>query len=175
MSRKLVDADPQAGARRRHRSQRGDVQPAPLRHDWTVREIQSIYAGALLELVHRAAGVHRQFHDPEVVQVCRLISVKTGGCPEDCSYCSQSAHYDTGLGAEPMLDAATVMGIARRACAEGVSRVCLGAAWREVKDNTQFEQVLEMVRGVTALGLEVCCTLGMLTEKQARRLESAGL
>jgi len=134
-----------------------------------------MYTGPLLELVHRAAVVHREFHDPRVVQVCRLVSVKTGGCPEDCAYCAQSSHYRTAVEAEPMLDGDDVMQIARTARARGVSRICLGAAWREVKDSAQFDRVLEMVKGITDLGLEVCCTLGMLNESQIRRLESAGL
>jgi biotin synthase len=119
--------------------------------------------------------VHRQFHDPTEVQVCKLISVKTGGCPEDCAYCAQSSRYQTGIDAQPLLDRETVLGIARQAKASGVSRVCMGAAWREVRDGGSFERVLELVKEVTALGLEVCCTLGMLNEAQARRLEAAGL
>jgi biotin synthase len=134
-----------------------------------------LHDSPLMELVYRAASVHRAHHDPAEVQVCRLVSVKTGGCPEDCAYCSQSARYETGVEAEPMLDKDTVLGIARAARENGISRVCLGAAWREVRDGESFERVLEMVRGVTDLGLEVCCTLGMLTESQARRLEEAGL
>jgi biotin synthase len=128
-----------------------------------------------MELVFRAAQVHRQFHDAAEVQVCKLISIKTGGCPEDCSYCSQSARYQTEIKAQPLMPRDEVMDIARRAKESGVTRVCMGAAWREVRDNAQFERVLEMVKDVTATGLEVCCTLGMLSEHQARRLEEAGL
>jgi biotin synthase len=128
-----------------------------------------------MELVFRAAQVHRQFHDAGEVQVCKLISIKTGGCPEDCSYCSQSARYQTEIKAQPLMPREEVMEIAQRAKESGVTRVCMGAAWREVRDNGQFERVLDMVKGVTAMGLEVCCTLGMLTEHQARRLEEAGL
>ena len=177
MSGSLLDAtarpagtdrsQPKARARRKT--------PEAVRHDWSLAEIREIHDLPLLELVYRAATVHRQFQDPARVQVCRLISIKTGGCPEDCSYCSQSTRYDTGIQSEPMLDRDTVMGIARAARAHGVSRVCMGAAWREVRDNAQFDHVLDLVKSVTAMGLEVCCTLGMLTEAQARRLEAAGL
>ena len=147
----------------------------PVRHDWRLPEIRAIYHTPLLELVFRAAALHRRFQDPTELQICRLISIKTGGCPEDCSYCSQAARYSTGIESEPLMNPATVLAIAREARKRGVSRVCMGAAWREARDNAQFEQVLEMVRGVTALGLEVCCTLGMLTEGQARKLAAAGL
>jgi biotin synthase len=146
-----------------------------IRHDWDKEQVQALYDRPLLELVFEAAGVHRQFHDPREVQVCRLVSIKTGGCPEDCAYCSQSAHYKTPVKAEPLMDEREVMDIARRAKASGVTRVCMGAAWRKVRDNDQFERVLEMVRGVNEMGLEVCCTLGMLTEEQAKRLDEAGL
>lgn len=145
------------------------------RHDWSLEEIRGLHDSPLLDLVFRAAAVHREHHDPREMQVCRLISVKTGACPEDCAYCAQSSRYSTGIDAERMLDKPTVVEIASRAKAAGVSRVCLGAAWREVKDNGQFDRVVDMVKGVTDLGLEVCCTLGMLSEPQARRLEEAGL
>ncbi len=147
----------------------------PLRHDWSLDEIRQLHDSPLLDLVFRAAAVHREHHDPREMQVCKLISVKTGACPEDCAYCAQSSRYSTGVDAERMLDKPTVVEIASRAKAAGVSRVCLGAAWREVKDNGQFDRVVDMVKGVTDLGLEVCCTLGMLSEPQARRLEEAGL
>ncbi|MFM7817476.1 MAG: biotin synthase BioB [Verrucomicrobiota bacterium] len=146
-----------------------------LRHDWSLDEIRQLHDSPLLDLVFRAAAVHREHHDPREMQVCKLISVKTGACPEDCAYCAQSSRYSTGVDAERMLDKPTVVEIASRAKAAGVSRVCLGAAWREVKDNGQFDRVVDMVKGVTDLGLEVCCTLGMLSEPQARRLEEAGL
>jgi biotin synthase len=149
--------------------------PDAPRHDWTAAEVRAIHDSPLLDLAYRAATVHRENHDPEQVQVCRLISVKTGGCPEDCSYCSQSARYRTPVDAEPMLDVGAVVETARKAKAAGATRVCLGAAWREVKDDARFERVLEMVRQVSGLGVEVCCTLGMLTPEQARRLEEAGL
>jgi biotin synthase len=146
-----------------------------LRHDWTVAEIRAVYDTPLLELVFRAATVHRAHHDAGEVQVCKLINIKSGGCPEDCAYCSQSSRYQTGVRGEPLMDKAEVLGIAQRAKDTGVTRVCMGAAWREVRDNKQFDRVLDMVRDVTALGLEVCCTLGMLTDDQARRLDEAGL
>lgn len=146
-----------------------------IRYDWQPAEIQAIYNTPLLELIYQAATVHRQYHDATKIQVCKLISIKTGGCPEDCSYCAQSSRYKTEVKPQALLDKQTVVNIAQQAKQSGVSRVCMGAAWREVKDNGQFEQVLEMVREVTDLGLEVCCTLGMLNETQARRLEEAGL
>ena len=146
-----------------------------LRHDWTLDELRALYDTPLLDLVFRAASVHRKFHNPREMQVSKLISIKTGACPEDCSYCAQSSRYNTGVGAERMMDRTQVMEIASRAKAAGVSRVCLGAAWRSVKDNDQFDRVLDMVRSVTDLGMEVCCTLGMLSEHQAKRLEDAGL
>jgi biotin synthase len=158
----------------------GDFEPqaqgaGEVRHDWRPEEIRAVHDTPLLDLVFRAASVHRRFHRADEVQVCKLISIKTGGCPEDCAYCAQSARYETGIEAQPLMDKEAVLEIARRARENGASRVCLGAAWREVRDNAQFERVLEMVREVTGLGLEVCCTLGMLSEGQARRLEAAGL
>lgn len=153
-----------------------DVAPTGIvRHDWTAAEVRAIYEMPLLQLVFAAAAKHRQFHDPEEVQVCKLISVKTGGCPEDCSYCAQSSRYQTGVDSQPLLDREVVLGIARQAKANGVSRVCMGAAWREVRDGGSFDRVLDLVKEVTAMGLEVCCTLGMLNADQARRLETAGL
>ncbi len=145
------------------------------RFDWTRQEIAAVYHTPLLDLVFQAASVHRQHHQPGEVQICKLISIKTGACPEDCSYCSQSARYKTEVQPQALMSKDEVLDIAGRAKASGVSRVCMGAAWREVKDNQQFERVLEMVTDVTAMGLEVCCTLGMLSESQARRLEDAGL
>ncbi|HWE94904.1 MAG TPA: biotin synthase BioB [Tepidisphaeraceae bacterium] len=146
-----------------------------VRCDWTIDEVREIFEMPLMEMVYRAAGVHRQFHDPAEVQVCKLISIKTGGCPEDCSYCSQSSRYQTEVKASGLMEKEEVLAIARKAKAAGVSRVCMGAAWREVRDNKQFDRVLEMVKDVNDLGVEVCCTLGMLTESQAKRLEEAGL
>jgi biotin synthase len=146
-----------------------------IRHDWTLDEIRDLYGTGLLDLIFRAAAVHRRYHDSREVQVCKLISIKTGACPEDCAYCSQSSRYDTDVAPTPLMDEQEVSDIAQKAKENGVTRVCLGAAWRQVKDNQQFERVLSMVRQVTAMGIEVCCTLGMLTEEQARRLEDAGL
>lgn len=146
-----------------------------IRYDWQKTEIREIYDTPLLELIYRAASVHRQYHNSKQIQVCKLISIKTGACPEDCSYCAQSSRYQTEVKPEPLLDKETVVGIAKQAKAKGVSRVCMGAAWREVRDNSQFDRVLDMVTEVTNMGLEVCCTLGMLTDTQAKRLEAAGL
>jgi biotin synthase len=151
------------------------TQRRTIHQEWTLTQVAEIYRGPFMELVYRAASVHREYHDPAEVQVCRLISIKTGGCPEDCKYCAQSAHYQTEIKPEPMMELDAVLSIARRAKSAGVTRVCMGAAWREVRDGQQFDQVLEMVKGVTDLGLEVCCTLGMLTQPQAKRLEEAGL
>ncbi|MSU33480.1 MAG: biotin synthase BioB [Pedosphaera sp.] len=148
---------------------------AQIRHDWSLADLRAIHDLPLMDLVYRAATVHRQNHDPSEMQVSKLISIKTGACPEDCSYCAQSSRYTTGVAPERLMETGRVLEIATRAKEAGVSRVCLGAAWREVKDNAQFDRVLEMVRGVTDMGLEVCCTLGMLNEQQAQRLEEAGL
>jgi biotin synthase len=146
-----------------------------IRYNWHEAEIQAIYNQPFLELIYQAASVHRQYHDPRKIQVCKLISIKTGACPEDCSYCAQSSRYKTEVKPQALLEKETVVKIAQQAKAKGVSRVCMGAAWREVRDNSQFETVLEMVKEVTAMGLEVCCTLGMLNADQAKRLETAGL
>src|SRR5258706_3848016 len=137
-----------------------------LRHDWTVTEIQAIHDLPLLELLHRAQGVHREYHHPNAVQLATLLSVKTGGCPEDCAYCPQSSKYDTTVGADRMLSVDQVISAARLAKEKGASRFCMGAAWREVKEGPAFDRVVDMVRGVKSLGLEACCTLGMLTESQ---------
>ena len=142
----------------------------------TRAEVAEVYHAPLLELIARAGEVHRRNHDPGEVQVCVLLSVKTGGCPEDCAYCPQAARYHTAVEAEPLMDVGAVLHAAQNAKAGGATRFCMGAAWREVKDNTQFDRVLEMVRGVKQIGgLEVCCTLGMLTAEQAERLSAAGL
>lgn len=146
-----------------------------MRHDWTLDEIRELFSAPLLDLVFRAACVHREHHEPGEVQVCKLISIKTGACPEDCSYCSQSSRYQTEVEPSPLMQREEVMQIAQRAQSAGVTRVCLGAAWREVRDGKQFDRVLEIVKDVASLGLEVCCTLGMLNEQQAARLENAGL
>ena len=149
--------------------------PLPARHDWTVEEVQALHDLPLFDLLDRARAVHRAVHGGGEVQLCTLLSVKTGGCPEDCSYCPQSSHYETDVGPEKMLDVGAVLDAASRARAAGSTRFCMGAAWREVKDGPAFDRVLDMVRGVKALGLEACCTLGMLTEEQACRLKEAGL
>jgi biotin synthase len=146
-----------------------------LRHDWAEDELRAIYDLPLMELVFQAQTIHRQFHDPNKIQRCTLLSVKTGACPEDCSYCPQSAHHDTELEQEPLIDVDGALVAAKAAKDSGSSRFCMGAAWREVRDGAQFDQVLEMVRGVKALGMEACCTLGMVTEDQAQRLAEAGL
>jgi biotin synthase len=146
-----------------------------VRHDWTRDEIRVIYDTPLLDLVFKAAQVHREHQDGREVQVCKLISIKTGACPEDCSYCSQSSRYTTEVEPSPLMQKQEVLKIAAAAKATGVTRVCMGAAWREVKDSKQFDRVLDMVKDVTAMGMEVCCTLGMLSEDQAKRLEDAGL
>ena len=138
-------------------------------------EIRSIYHGPILELIFRAAMVHREHHDPREIQVCTLLSIKTGGCPEDCRYCAQSARYNTGLERKSLLGLNEVMDAARKARDNGSTRFCMGAAWRQVRDGGDFERTLEMVRQVSSMGLEVCCTLGMLTEEQAHRLKDAGL
>jgi biotin synthase len=141
----------------------------------TLSELRGVYELPLPELLFRAMQVHRAHHDPADVQRCALLSIKTGGCPEDCGYCAQSARYQTGVKAEPLLSVAEVRARAERARALGATRFCMGAAWREVKDGPQFESVLEMVRVVRGLGLEACVTLGMLSDDQARRLAEAGL
>jgi biotin synthase len=146
-----------------------------LRHDWKREEVAEIYRTPLTELVFRAQGVHRQWHVPDRVQTCQLLSIKTGGCPEDCKYCSQSAHYDAPVDRQKLLSVEHVIGVAREAARRGVTRFCMGAAWRQAPEGPEFERVLEMVKGVSALGMEVCCTLGMLSEGQAARLKDAGL
>jgi len=146
-----------------------------LRYNWTRTEIRRIYELPFTELVFGAQSVHRQFNDPAEVQMCRLLSIKTGGCPEDCAYCPQSAHYQTGVNREGLLDVDEVMGAARRAKEDGATRFCMGAAWREAPQGREFDAVLTMVRGVAELGMEVCCTLGMLNEEQAVSLKEAGL
>ncbi|MGH9749765.1 MAG: biotin synthase BioB [Candidatus Polarisedimenticolia bacterium] len=136
---------------------------------------QTLYRLPLFDLIERSHAVHRAHHDPADIQRCALLSIKTGGCPEDCAYCPQSAHYETGVGRDPLLGVDAVRRAARAARADGAQRFCMGAAWREVKDGEEFERVLDMVRAVAAEGLEVCATLGMLTPAQAGRLKEAGL
>jgi biotin synthase len=137
--------------------------------------VRALHDLPVLELVHRAQSVHREVFAGQKVQLCSLLSVKTGGCPEDCAYCPQAARYQTGVQAEKLMAVPEVLSAARKAREAGATRFCMGAAWREVKDGPQFDEVLEMVRGVRALGLEACCTLGMLTPEQAARLKEAGL
>jgi len=153
------------------------VEPSPTdaRHDWTREQIARIYGQPLLDLVGQAQQVHQKHHDPRDLQLCQLISIKTGGCPEDCAYCPQSAHYETDVENEGLLDVDAVIEAATKARDEGVHRFCMGAAWRDVQDGPEFEKVLDMVQGVAALGLETCCTLGMVTQSQAGRLAEAGL
>jgi biotin synthase len=146
-----------------------------MRHDWTREEIMEIYNTPLMELLYRAATVHREHHDPNTVQVSTLLSIKTGGCPEDCGYCPQAARYHTDIEGNDLMTVQHVKAQALRAKASGSSRVCMGAAWRNVKDGPEFDQVLEMVRTINKLDMEVCCTLGMVTENQAKRLAEAGL
>lgn len=150
-------------------------QPIEIRHDWTRPEIRALHTLPLPELIFRAQTVHRKYHEPQEVQLCRLLSIKTGGCPEDCAYCPQSAHYQTGVQREDLLDPQYVREAAMQAKADGATRFCMGAAWRQVPEGAEFERVLEMVRSIAALDLEVCCTLGMLTQSQAARLKQAGL
>ena len=141
----------------------------------TLERVEALLAQPLLELVHAAASVHREHHDPRAMQCSQLLSIKTGGCPEDCGYCSQSAHHPTAVEREPRMEVDEVLSAAARAKQGGADRFCMGAAWREVRDGADFDAVLEMVRGVKALGLEACVTLGMLRPEQAERLREAGL
>ncbi len=140
-----------------------------IRNDWTRGEITEIYNTPVLDLIYRAAAVHRQHHDAQEVQVCTLLSVKTGGCPEDCAYCPQAARYHTDVKVHKLMEVDEVMQKAIDAKESGSTRFCMGAAWREVRDNKDFDKVLDMVKGVSTLGMEVCCTLGMLTHEQARK------
>jgi biotin synthase len=147
------------------------------RHDWSTDEVLAVLAAPLLDLIDQARAVHRRHHAEGEVQLASLLSIKTGACPEDCKYCAQSAHYAkaTGLKREKLLDVDEVLAKARIAKQAGANRFCMGAAWREVKDGPEFDAVLAMVRGVRALGMEACVTLGMLTQAQAERLAEAGL
>lgn len=140
-----------------------------------IQEAENLYGLPFIELLYRAHEIHRAHHDPQDIQRCTLLSIKTGGCPEDCSYCPQSAHYETGLERQSLLSVEEVRVAAREAQANGVQRFCMGAAWRQVKDGPDFERVMEMIRVVKGVGLEACVTLGMLTESQCQRLKEAGL
>jgi len=146
-----------------------------IRNNWTREEISEIYNSPLLDLVYRASSIHRANNQASTVQVCTLLSVKTGGCPEDCSYCPQAARYHTDVKVHKLMDVDTVLGKAREAKEDGSTRFCMGAAWREVRDNRDFDKVLSMIKGVNEMGMEVCCTMGMLTEEQAKKMKEAGL
>jgi biotin synthase len=146
-----------------------------IRNNWTREEITEIYNRPVLDLIYQAATVHRQYHETGEVQVCTLLSVKTGGCPEDCAYCPQAARYHTDVKVQKLMEVDEVINAALKAKENGSTRFCMGAAWREVRDNKDFDKVLDMVKGVSTMGMEVCCTLGMLTEDQAVKLKDAGL
>jgi biotin synthase len=148
------------------------MQPKP---PFSREDVRALYDRPLLVLLDEARAVHRANHADNEVQLCTLLSVKTGGCPEDCAYCPQSSHYETETAKEKMLDVGHVLASARRAKELGATRFCMGAAWREVKDGPAFDRVLDMVRGVKDIGLEACVTLGMLTGEQAQKLKAAGL
>jgi biotin synthase len=145
-----------------------------IRHDWTREEVAALFALPFPELIFQAQRIHRENFDPREVQISTLLSIKTGGCPEDCGYCAQSVHYDTGVKAQKLMALEAVLADAGAAKAAGASRFCMGAAWRSPKDR-DLEQVCAMVEGVKALGMETCVTLGMLTAPQAARLKRAGL
>ncbi|HPE85309.1 MAG TPA: biotin synthase BioB, partial [Chlamydiales bacterium] len=145
------------------------------RHNWTLQELTDLHEEPLLPLISKAHQVHMRYHTPDEIQTCTLISIKTGGCPEDCKYCAQSSRYDTQVKAEPLMEIEAVLARAKEAVARGSTRICLGAAWKLVRDSRQFDRVLEMVKAITDLGVEVCCTLGCLNEGQAEKLKKAGL
>lgn len=145
-----------------------------IRHDWKTGEILEMFALPFNDLIWRAQSVHREYHDPNAVQISTLLSIKTGGCPEDCKYCPQSAHYETGVKAGKLMEAGAVLAEAQKAKQAGASRFCMGAAWRSPKDK-DLEKVAEIISAVKALGLETCATLGMLEKEQAERLADAGL
>jgi biotin synthase len=146
-----------------------------VRHDWSVQEIEAVYTASLPDLLFRAQVAHRAHHDAEEVQGCVLLSIKTGGCPEDCAYCPQSAHYTTGVERTDLVTLDELTNAATRAREQGATRFCMGAAWRDVPGGEPFARVLTMVRAVRGLGLEACCTLGMLNQDQADALAAAGL
>lgn len=145
-----------------------------IRHDWRLEEVQALFAMPFSDLMYQAQTVHRQHFEPNEVQVSSLLSIKTGACSEDCGYCPQSARYDTGLKAEKLMPLDEVIEAAQKAKAQGASRFCMGAAWRQPKDK-DIEHVVEMVQGVKALGMETCVTLGMLTDQQTAKLKEGGL
>jgi biotin synthase len=146
-----------------------------IRNNRSIEEIKEIYDTPLLELIFRAASVHRKYNDTGEVQVCTLLSIKTGGCSEDCAYCPQAARYNTDVNVQALMQKEDVLQYAQKAKDAGSTRFCMGAAWREVRDNRDFDRVIDMVKGVNEMGMEVCCTLGMLTEEQAKKLADAGL
>jgi biotin synthase len=152
-----------------------DMNNTAIRNNYTITEIENIYNEPLLELVFKAAAIHREFNDTAEVQVCTLLSIKTGGCSEDCAYCPQAARYSTGIDVQALMKKEQVLEYAQKAKDAGSTRFCMGAAWREVRDNRDFDRVLDMVKGVNEMGMEVCCTLGMLTADQAQKLADAGL
>ncbi|MGD9919390.1 MAG: biotin synthase BioB [Paenirhodobacter sp.] len=145
-----------------------------IRTDWTMAEARALHALPFPELIHRAQTLHRAYFDPTAIETASLLSIKTGGCPEDCGYCAQSAHHETGVTATKLMDSAAVLAAARRAKAAGAQRFCMGAAWRSPKDR-DMDKLCDMVRGVADLGLETCMTLGMLSPDQVARLKAAGL
>ena len=151
------------------------MQNIEIRNDWSIEEISSIYSMPLLELIHKASNIHHKYNETGEVQVCTLLSIKTGGCPEDCAYCPQAARYHTDVSVQPLMQTEDVLTYAKKAKEAGSTRFCMGAAWREVRSNRDFDRVIEMVKGVNELGMEVCCTLGMLNDEQASKLAAAGL
>lgn len=146
-----------------------------IHHQWTLESLKEVYDLPLLELISRSNQIHVKNHQISEIQVCSLISIKTGGCPEDCKYCAQSSRYQTAVSAQAMMSVTEVVKDAKKAIDRGATRVCLGAAWREARDSKQFENVLQMIREITEMGAEVCCTLGMLNQELANRLKEAGL
>lgn len=146
-----------------------------IRHDWSMDELEKLHQKPLLDLISQSHAIHCQLHPIGEVQVCSLISIKTGGCPEDCKYCAQSSRYQTSVKSQPMMPRKEVVDMAKQAISQGATRICLGAAWRQVRDSKQFDEVLDMVKEIRKLGVEVCCTLGMLKEPQAKRLKEAGI
>lgn len=145
------------------------------RHNWTKEEIKALYDTPLFDLIYQAASVHRKYHNAGEIQICSLISIKTGGCPEDCKYCPQAARYQTDITASPLMDEKEILRMAQNALANGATRICLGVAWRSVKNSPQFDRIVEVIKKITAMKVEVCCTLGMLDSSQAEKLKQAGL
>ncbi len=146
-----------------------------IRSDWSREQIADVYNKPLFELIFEAQQVHHQYHTPGEVQVCTLLSVKTGGCPEDCAYCPQAARYQTDVDVHKLMDVDEVIANAQQAKDNGSTRFCMGAAWREVRNNRDFDKVLQMINGVQELGLEVCATMGMATQEQLEQMREAGL